>query len=164
MGFGANVLTQVLVFRNFAKPGLLKSEYIGFLTGFTVFFLTELYVFHLQQCPVSDSAAIFAANFIIYCALGYIYFHFIALGETARRIRILRELYEAKDGLLLNEILERYNAREIFENRMNRLINNGQIILREGRYQIISLPMLLITRIILVFKMIVFGKRGEAGI
>lgn len=161
MGLGVNVLTQVLVFRNFVKIGLLKSEYIGFLAGVLAAFLVELYVLHLQAMPVIHSAAIFVSNLVIYSSLGYVYFHFVALGETARRIRILRELYDARDGLSLEQILQRYNAKEIFENRINRLIQNGQIILRKDSYYIGNPSMLLITRIIIIFKSVILGRSGE---
>ena len=30
--------------------------------------------------------------------LGYCYFHFVNLGETARRVRIVRELWQSEDN------------------------------------------------------------------
>jgi hypothetical protein len=100
-------------------------------------------------------------NFLIYAALGYCYFHFINLGETARRIRILRELYEAPDGLPLEGILERYNAKHIVEMRLRRLIHNGQIVERDGRYYIGSPVMLLIARSITLLKVVILKKKSE---
>ncbi|NIP99144.1 MAG: hypothetical protein GWM98_01035, partial [Nitrospinaceae bacterium] len=89
-----------------------------------------------------------ATNLLIFAALGYCYFHFVNLGETARRIRIVRELEESPDGLTLPQLLERYNARMILRVRVRRLVDNGQLILREGRYFIGNPTLLLISRTI----------------
>src|SRR3989338_716260 len=110
-----NVLTQVLVFRYFPKVGLLKSEYLGFAIGFLSILLFQFYVFSLPPILIKDFIAISMVNLISYSLLGYCYFHFVNLGETARRIRILFELYEAGDGLGMGEIINRYNANEIIE-------------------------------------------------
>jgi hypothetical protein len=56
-------------------------------------------------------------------ALGYCFFHFINLGETACRIRILIELSESDYGLSRNEILERYDASYVVNVRLQRMIN-----------------------------------------
>jgi hypothetical protein len=101
------------------------------------------------------------ANAFTYSALGYCYFHFINLGETARRIRILRELYDSKNGLSKDEILSKYNAHQIISKRIERLVNNGQIIFKDGRYYIGHPMMLLIAKIIVMMKCMVLGKKSE---
>ena len=103
----------------------------------------------------------FSANFIIYASLGYCYFHFINLGETARRIRILREIYDSKDGLTMEEILQKYNSKEIVDKRIGRLINNGQVLYKNGRYYIGNPTMLIITKIIVAMKLLLLGRRSE---
>lgn len=153
------ILAQVLVFRNFTKFGLLKSEYVGFLIGFIAFFPLEFYAFFLQAMPMVNSLAIFLTNLMIYCSLGYCYFHFINLGETARRIRILRELYDIKEGLSLEEILERYNAKEVIERRMKRLMKNRQIVLKNGRYYIGGTAVLVMARIMEALKLMLLGEK-----
>ncbi|MEK6683024.1 MAG: hypothetical protein AABY79_13800, partial [Nitrospirota bacterium] len=76
-------------------------------------------------------------------------------------IRILRELYDSKEGLSLEEILQRYNAKEIVEKRISRLINNGQVLYKDGRYFIGSPVMLMISRIIVTMKLLLLGKASE---
>lgn len=93
--------------------------------------------------------------------MGYCYFHFINLGETARRIRILRELYDRKEGLSMEEIFKRYNAKEIFERRIARLINNGQIIYKDGKYYIGKPIMLLMAKMIVTMKLILLREKSE---
>ena len=89
------------------------------------------------------------------------YFHFINLGETARRIRILRELHEPPDGLTLDGLLARYNAQEIIERRISRLIETHQIVLRDGRYFIGKPFVLWMARSLVVLKFILLGKHSE---
>ncbi len=91
--------------------------------------------------------------------MGYCYFHFINIGETGRRIRILSELYHSEKGLTYNEIVQRYNSKEIIEKRMNRLINNSQVINRDGIYYIGKPIMLLMTNVMNVAKLIVLSKK-----
>lgn len=156
-----NVIIQIFSFRYFSNLGLLKSEYLGFATGFLSIFIFEFYISFLSSVSGKDSIALLISNSIIYSALGYCYFHFINLGETARRIRILREIYDSKDGLSMNEILERYNAKEIVEKRINRLLNNGQIIYKDGRYYIGNSIVVLIAKIIIAVKFLLLGEKSE---
>jgi len=83
------------------------------------------------------------------------------MGETARRIRLLRELYGAADGLTKEEILKRYNAKEIVNLRVSRLLKSGQIVLSEGRYYIKNPLMAFISKLIYFLKFIVLGKQGQ---
>lgn len=156
----ANVLTQIAIFRLRPRGGLLRSELVGFGAG-----LAALVAVHAMSAgfvqPVREAWALFAANVICYGALGYGYFHFGNLGETARRVRIVRELAEAPDGLTLGQILERYDAREIFDRRLRRLTGTGQIVLRDGRYHIASPVLAGMAAGVLFLKRLFLGKGSE---
>jgi len=154
-----NAIVQLLTFRLIPKSGLLSSIYLGFIVGFINLLIFEFYVFSVS---FNDHICITIANLFIYFVLGYCYFNFICLGETARRIRILRELYDSKDGLSLEDLLKRYNAREIIEKRIERLKNNGQVISGNEKYYIgNNQAMLLIAKIIVLLKVVISGKRSE---
>ena len=151
--FLLNVAVQILAARNFKTLGLLKSVIAGFSIGLALLIIAEV--------ALLDSLTSILANILTYSALGYCYFHFVNLGETARRIRILRELYEVNNGLSVNEILECYNAREIIEKRLFRLLKNEQIALKDNRYYIGNPIMLFISNVILSLKYFVLGKKNE---
>ena len=159
IGLIINASVQVFVFRCSSSTKLLKSLVSGWTTGFASVSLIEIYNFSAFSGAAQDFIAILITNLIIYCSLGYCYFHFINLGETARRVRILRELHDSKKGLSMAEILERYSAKDIIEKRINRLIDTGQIIYKNGRYYTGSPAMLLIAKIITTMKLIITGKR-----
>lgn len=158
-GLLINVFIQVACIRCFPRLGLLKSVYAGFAAGLCS--ILAFYFINPGKGLVlsADSFGLLVVNLLAYFSLGYCYFHFINLGETARRIRILRELVESKAGLSLDEILERYNAGEILERRIGRLLSNGQIILCDGKYYIGKPFVLLIAKIILFMKWMILGKR-----
>ena len=160
IGLVANVMTQVGFFRFFPSVGLLKSELIGFIAGMVVMGVIDFMGLGWAG-NFKEIAAILATNLITYLSLAYCYFNFINLGETARRIRIIRELYDAPKSLSLEEILERYNAKHILQMRIDRLINNKQLIYKNGRYYIGNPIMLFIAKIIVAMKIVLLGKKSE---
>lgn len=161
IGLMINVSVQVLSFRYTSSLSLLRSLFLGFVIGLFSVFILEEHLFFTMSTLTNDFLPILIANFIIYSALGYCYFHFINLGETARRVRIIKELFDSQEGLSTSEILERYNAKDIVEIRIKRLVNNGQIIYKKDRYYIGMPIMLLMAKVIVTMKLIVLGKRSE---
>jgi len=151
------------MFRTTHKIGLLKSIYLGFFAGLIILFLFEFISFRLNSLSKKEILSLSIVNCIIYFSMGYCYFNYINLGETARRIRILREIYDSKEGLSMEEILKRYNAKEIIERRIKRLLKNRQIIYKDGKYYIGKPIMLVIAKIIVIMKVILLGKKSEFG-
>jgi len=161
IGLSANVVVHVISFRYFFKLELMKSVYLGFVFGSLIVFLLELYVLLYWKISLLDFLFISITNFLIYLSLGYCYFHFINLSITARRIRILRVLYETKEGLSLNEIMHRYNAKDMIEIRINRMLNNGQIMFKNNKYFIGKPLMLYMAKLVVMMKFILFNRRSE---
>ena len=161
IGLVINVLFQVLGFRYITNIGLLKSIFLGFAAGLFSVITLETYVFFTMSKAAQDFIAIIVVNLMTYSALGYCYFHFLNLGETARRIRIVRELYDSEGGLSISGILERYSARDIVQKRIERLLNNRQIIEKNGRYYIGNPVMLMMANIMVAMKLIFLGKESE---
>jgi len=156
LAFSVNVATQILCVR-FIMKGLLKSLFSGFAVGLLSLLFVQLFAVFLNITFLPN----LMVNIIIYSSLGYCYFHFINLGETARRIRILRELYDSNGGLTLEEILKRYNAKKMVELRLQRLLNNGQVILKDGMLYNGKPIMLFISKTIILLKLIILGKKSE---
>lgn len=158
MGIIGNITAQIFSYKYLPVKKLLKSEYFGFLCGLIVLVACEIISY---QALEADWLSLICVNLIIYLCLSYCYFNFINMGETARRIRLLRELDEMPTGLTREDMLKRYNAQEIINIRMNRLMHNGQIVLRDGRYYVGSPVMLLISKAIVLMKLVVLGKKSE---
>ena len=145
IGLAANSLAQVAVFRFFPRIGLLRSVFFGFACGFIASLLVT-------------RGAMSASNFAIYVLLGYCYFHFVNMGETARRIRILTELADAGNGLSLGEILGRYGSKDIIDRRLARLINSGQIRCENGRCYTGNVTVLAMAGFLAAAKRVIFGE------
>jgi hypothetical protein len=73
-----------------------------------------------------------AYSAIVYLCLAYSYFHLFNMTETARRIRILREIDEGK-ALTEEAIAALYDRRKVLELRLGRLLSTGQIAEVNGR-------------------------------
>lgn len=156
ISFILNVICQIFVARYIKSLGLLKSIFFGCVLGLIILFAIA---FACLNDRINLSQIIYSV--VTYGALSYCYFHFINLGETARRIRLLRELMDSKDGLSVQEILQRYNAKEIIDKRLGRLIKSGQIVYRDGCYYIGNPIMFLMANIIVNLKLIILGKKSE---
>lgn len=155
---GLNVVAQVLVFRLAPRWGLLKSIVAGFCLGLVAVIALEVWI----DSPLADAGpaawGMLAANAVLYVALGYGYFHFVNLGETARRVRILRELYAAPDGLSEPDLLRQYNADHVVHLRLQRLLRNRQLLLSHGRYTLGRPTLLLFARLLLALKWLLLEK------
>ncbi len=141
-----NAFVQVISFKYFKGFGLLKSILLGFVSGLAGFL-------------VMSGADI--TGLCIYILLGYCYFHFINMGQTARRIRILTELYNTPDGLSTEELLGRYDSAEVVRKRLDRLTGNGQLTLNCGRYYAKSSSMMFITKGLLLAKAVIMGNANK---
>lgn len=162
IGLLANAGSLIMLYRLNPSFGLLRSEYAGFVFGSAVVLgLNGLVMYLAPHVMASTAAGHGIITLLTYAALGYCHFHFVNLGETARRIRLLRELVDAGGALSHDALLERYNAREIVEKRITRLINAGQVVHRAERYYIGNPAVVLIARIMVALKVLLLGKRSE---
>ncbi len=127
-----NVFCQILSFRKLPGLGLLNSICLGFAAGFCCLFILDFFYPRGSLNPPE----VLLIHSLTYVSLGYCYFHFVNLGETARRIRILWEIKDSQGGLSLEEILMRYNAQEILQRRISRLVKNRQMVFKNDKYYI----------------------------
>jgi hypothetical protein len=70
---------------------------------------------------------------VVYACIAYSYFHLFNMSETARRIRILRELHAA-GSLTAEEISRLYSGASVLEARFDRLLATGQLEARADRF------------------------------
>ncbi len=162
LGLLVNAAAQVSLYRVRPDKGLLASIFGAFAVGFFALVLCALILY--GQADKKDFSAQLVLDVLIYALLSYCYFHFLNLGETARRIRILRELAEAPAGLTTGELLRRYNAREILERRISRLTKSGQIVLKNGRYYIKGHTVLLMAKIMGFMETAMLARESEIGL
>lgn len=161
-GLALNITLQILSYRFVSRLTLLRSVFLGFGAGFILVIAWEIGRYGQGYYgQLEDFWAILAVNSITYAFLGYCYFSVIGLGETARRIRLLKDLHAAPEGLSLDNILARYSAKDMVDMRLDRLLHNGQVIQVGDRFFIDKQLMLFLTKFSIFMKLIVLGKRSE---
>jgi hypothetical protein len=160
LGLLVNAVVQIAWFRGAGGRGLLRSVFAGFGCGLIAVGATEL-AWAVAERAWWESLGNLAVSGLTYAALGYCYFHFINLGETARRIRILRELWDSQGGMTMDELLQKYDAGQILDARIGRMIRNRQIVERGGRYHIAKPTLLCMARTLVTMKVVLLGRRGE---
>lgn len=160
IGLIINIMIHILSFR-FRMLPQLKSIICGFISGIiSVVIFTFLFCQQVNELVFLPQLLL---NELSYIFLGYCYFHFVNLGETARRIRIIREISESENSRLSEtEILSIYNAKKMVQVRLKRLRNNGQILEKDEKYYLNGSPaMKIIAVIILSLKVFLLGKKSE---
>lgn len=162
-GLLINILSQILFFKSKSKPDpdfkLLRSIKFGLFLGLLSLVVIEVFIFLRKAQLHLDFWTTFNLNFITYLTLSYAYFHFINMSETARRIRILGELYCAKGGLSYEEIIKKYNAKLIIQKRLDRLLWHRQITNIAGKFYISNPTQLIMAKITFSIKRIIFRTR-----
>jgi len=160
--FAVSVSVQIMALRFLSRLSLLRSVFLGFFMGQVFVFAIELFAHSNYFEPVlMEFLGYYLANVIIYSFLWHGYFAFIGLGGSARRSRILRELSEVPEGLSMKEILEKYNARDMVNFRVSRLLNSGQVVLKDERYFTGKPTILHIARLVLFMKQMILRKKSE---
>ena len=116
-------------------PGFSRQIICGYavLSGYIPTGL--LFWFYVTNGQPMGTKALIASlySLIVYSAIGYSYFHIFNMSKTARRIRILHEI-KAAEHLKMTEVEAIYNAKDMFDVRIERLISMRQLRKYEGKY------------------------------
>ena len=91
----------------------------------------------------------------------YIGFHLDNMAETARRIRLLRELHSAH-GLTREALLAAYSPQEVFDLRIRRLMLAGQCVEESGRLRMTGDAYSLMGTLVALGRKVIFPRR-KAG-
>lgn len=158
IALGINVIAQIVIFKLDKRHKLLRSVFMGFAAGVLSAGAIESFIVLTTSASIKKFIPALFVDITTYFALGYCYFHFINMGESARRVRLLRELDAAPGGLTEEQIFSKYSAKEIVNIRLTRLLNNKQIILRGERYYAANSTMLFISKALAFMKLIISGK------
>jgi hypothetical protein len=157
-----NAVVQLLSARAWLRWGFVRSAGAGFVAGLVgLLALDGLAHFFYRRDPWQEAVATLLVNMGTYVALAYCFIAgFVNLGKTSLRIRIFSELYYSKFGLSMEQLLSLYNSRVIVELRLDRLLNNNQVVERDDRYFLNGALLWFVAVVIRSAKMLVLGKTG----
>lgn len=117
----------------------LSSQIVAFLSFFAGYPVVGLLVWRVYlmdlEGPELWPAIVYAV--LVYSGFGYSYFHFFNMSETARRIRILTDLFPAR-SLAIEEVRNRFAPASQIHTRLERLLALGQIKKEGDRYRLRS--------------------------
>ena len=151
-----NVVIQVTLVRYF-QTGLFRSVCYSFVFGLAACSVACVFLWSsVNWWPDTVELSLIAVS--TYVAMSYCYFHFVNLGETARRIRLLREISCFSSPPTVSQLIERYGPSEIYARRIQRLLQNQQIKIIDGSYVLGKPGMSLISRIMLTLRRLVFAR------
>ena len=125
---------------------------LGALLLAAVYFL----VVHVPQPWLLPAIAMVVCN-------SYIGFHLDNMAETARRIRLLRELHASDRGLTREALLVAYSPQEVFELRIRRLTLAGQCVEQNGRLRITGDAYSAMGTLIAIGRQVIFPRMKEGG-
>ncbi len=115
----------------------------------------------LRDLPAKEAVPAGLYAVIVYGGLANTYFHLFNMSETARRIRILYEVYRA--GTLSPEEFESlYKTTGIIGVRLGRLIAMKQLRLEDGRYAVRGKTMLRAAQAVVAWRRLLGLQRKGA--
>ena len=155
-----NVITQVLAVRLWRGRHFLRAVALAFVVGAVALLAAEALFPVASERREAWMIGLFV-NLPLYAALSYCYFTFANLGQSSIRIRIYDEIEQQPGGISAAQIAQEYNEAALMESRLQRLLESGDLVLREGRYFLGRKRLVPIASVIMATKRLVLGKMSE---
>ena len=156
-----NVIIQIVAFRRRGGAQFFRSIAEGFVSGAMAFGIIEAVFVPGGDSLMNRLAMALLVNAPIYLALSYCAYNFIQLGQTSIRIRMYSEIAARPSGVSVEEMKREYDDKALMRVRVQRLIESGDIVERNGRYVVGRKRLVLISNIIFAAKRILLGKESE---
>jgi hypothetical protein len=152
---------HLLVARYFIKRGTIISTLVAYTCGLLIMAAMEIWFLNSGRLAAWEVVGLSGVNFILYSAMAFSFFSFVNIGESSVRIRVLRELAAAPEGLDKETLLARYNVDHIIQIRVDRLLTSGEMICCENRYYYTGRPkMLLVAKGSQALQRLLLGKQS----
>ncbi len=155
-----NVLGQIVVFRWQHGRHFLRSIALGFLLGGAALMIAQC-IYPPGSDPFEAWSKALLVNLPCYAALSYCFFNFANLGQSSIRVRIYARIAARSDGVSVSEIAREYNEAMLMEMRLQRLVESGDLVLRDGRYFLGRERFVPIAKVIFGIKRLILGKGSE---
>lgn len=161
IGLAAYCLAQILAARSMPGSSPYRSLKIGFVFGLIVAITVGGWGVGRMTLSPQDRTGYLMLTLLTYLALAFGYFNFVNLTVASLRIRLLEEIREAGGALAADSLKATYNSREVVALRLQRLIQGGHLVEKNGRLHSGRLPFLIVARIFDVLHRFIFGRRGK---
>jgi hypothetical protein len=136
MGFSCFAIwfvAQAMLFRFLKPEHLFKAVIESYVAGLLLCLVVGGLVFRFA--PLGDALLYMFLCVAIYALAGLFYVTcFLGPYETSIRMRLIRELAKARDGMPLADLLAQYNTAIILDQRLLRLLGPGDLVRRDGKF------------------------------
>jgi hypothetical protein len=155
-----NVLGQIIVFRLQHGRHFFRSVALGFVCGGVALMIAQ-FLYPPGATPLEAWSKALLVNLPIYGALSYCFFNFANLGQSSIRVRIYAKVAARPDGVSVSEIAQEYNEASLMAMRLQRLVESGDLQLREERYFLGRTRFVPVAKVIFWIKRLILGKLSE---
>jgi hypothetical protein len=155
-----NVLGQIVVFRLQQGRHFLRSIALGFVLGGIALMIAQ-FIYPPDADAFEAWSKALLVNLPCYVALSYCFFNFVNLGQSSIRVRIYARVAARSDGVSVGEIAHDYNEAMLMEMRLQRLVESGDLVSRDGRYFLGRKRFVPIAKVIFWIKRLILGKVSE---
>jgi hypothetical protein len=124
--------------------------------------LVALLAAAIYLLAISGLSAWLVPGLVMVLCNSYIGFHLDNMAETARRIRLLRELHDAR-GATRQALLAAYSPQEVFDLRIRRLKLAGQCVEDDGRLRMTGDAYSLMGTLVALARRLIFPRLKEGG-
>lgn len=156
-----NMTVQIVGLRLRRGSHFFRSVVEGFFLGGLGFLIIEVLLIIDDQTQGDSVTTALLVNLPTYLALSYCYYSFVQLGQTSIRLRMYSEIASRATGVTIEEMEREYDENALTDMRLQRLIESGDILEKNGRYFIGRRRLLLVVHIIFAAKHIFLGKKSE---
>jgi hypothetical protein len=156
-----NMAVQITAFRRRRGSHFFRSVVEGVCFGGLALLVIEALLIIRGQTWGYGVAVILLVSMPTYLALSYCYYSFVQLGQTSIRLRLYSEIASRESGVTIEEMEREYEQSSLTHMRLQRLIESGDIVEKDGRYLIGRRKLLLVANIIFAAKHLLLGKKSE---
>jgi hypothetical protein len=129
-----NVAAQLVLARVLACRRLVVLIIVAFCIGLAGTGAMAAHALRLADAAALDALALATSVLFVYSAAGMVLFAIVNLGETSLRIRMMRMLLEAPEGISREELIASYDDRALVAVRLQRLVDNAQVHISDDVY------------------------------
>lgn len=111
--------------------------------------------------PGEDFAGSVATAALLFCAWWFLFLNFFQSSESSLRVNILRHMASHGGRLDREQLFLKYNDATLIRLRVERMVQGGGIVERDGRYFVASGGLRALARFFRLLKMLIMGRPSE---
>lgn len=160
IGLAAACVAHLGLARPLRRHGPYPALVAGIAVGLLVALGCTLRPLATTAVPTTDALALTLLNVVAFLALAFGYFNFVNLTIASLRIRMLEEIRSAAGPLGRAALLSRYDTDRVVGLRIERLVNGGHLVERDGRLVTGRHRFLLVSRCFEMLRRVILGRHA----